>query len=556
MALLASHEIGDEDEEVQKFDDPDWIKVFCAELDVYKPDLLLWLPLVGAHVMQYKTLHPDVPTIQCSYQVHCVPTNHVGPILMQRVEMDPDTPNLQRWVMDIQSEGKTNSEICKAYYEAGQEPPIYMTPQYSFERVFNIEGQPSPILIAQSAEWWPGYDDWPKTNVHVVGNWKIDKKEQEAAAGKGGELFNAGGQMQDMIDFIKAGGPPVYIGWGSMMVYSKEHMVRLAVGALKEADQRGIIVGGWAELSAEALGDGNEELKEFAVKNVLFVKAAPHEWLFPQCAVCVHHGGIGTAQASLSAGVPTIVTPVFADQKDIAAKLAKEKHGDSTCHLSKLDAKELGAKIKKCVSDASIKKNVADLAARMQKEDGVGATVSFIEKFMKEEVASGNYKKKNDALLDRLVAAQERLKKINNNIEQVFAMWTMDVMNLYPVLKAYYDGQSKIQGRMVKLIHEKKLWYVKASSGVLARQGEGLKTDEVGRFKEFAVVEELSFNAKGTRLKVKRMRGIGPDEGWVTPNVSGKDVIVKVVHVAELSKLQAESLMRQWADLLPPQKGK
>eukprot|EP00438_Fugacium_kawagutii_P007534 Skav228217 [mRNA] locus=scaffold43:123931:138309:+ [translate_table: standard] len=123
-----------------------------------------------------------------------------------------------------------------------------------------------------------------------------------------------------------------------------EHMARLAVGSLKEAGKRGIIVGGWAELSEESLGgDDAADLKEYSRSNVLFLKSAPHEWLFPQCACCVHHGGIGTTQASLSAGVPTLVTPVFADQKDIAAKLSQDGHGEGTVHLSKLSAKELGA---------------------------------------------------------------------------------------------------------------------------------------------------------------------------------------------------------------------
>ena len=125
---------------------------------------------------------------------------------------------------------------------------------------------------------------------------------QEEAALKGGKLFNAGGQHQACTDFMNAGEKPVYIGWGFMMVYSKEHMARLAVGALKEAGKRGIIVGGWAELSEESLGgDEHEELEGLQ----------PQQRVVPQVcsarvallangvmACCVHHGGIGTTQAS------------------------------------------------------------------------------------------------------------------------------------------------------------------------------------------------------------------------------------------------------------------
>ncbi|KAJ0959662.1 hypothetical protein J5N97_000680 [Dioscorea zingiberensis] len=40
----------------------------------------------------------------------------------------------------------------------------------------------------------------------------------------------------------------------------------------------------------------------------------PHDWLFPQCAAVVHHGGAGTTATGLRAGCPTTVVPFFGDQ--------------------------------------------------------------------------------------------------------------------------------------------------------------------------------------------------------------------------------------------------
>merc|ERR1719369_850627 len=101
------------------------------------------------------------------------------------------------------------------------------------------------------------------------------------------------------------------------------------------AGQRGIVIAGWANLSNDSLADApnSDELSAYCKDNVLFVKAAPHEWLFPQCVCCVHHGGIGTAQASLGAGSPTIVTPVFADQFDIAKHITRHSWGIGTTRL-------------------------------------------------------------------------------------------------------------------------------------------------------------------------------------------------------------------------------
>lgn len=47
----------------------------------------------------------------------------------------------------------------------------------------------------------------------------------------------------------------------------------------------------------------------------------PHDWLFPQVAAVVHHGGAGTTAAGLRAGVPTIIKPFFGDQFFWAARV-------------------------------------------------------------------------------------------------------------------------------------------------------------------------------------------------------------------------------------------
>jgi len=540
----------------QEFDDEvdgmstDWGDIFKKSCSEFKPDLLIWTSLMGGEVSVFKQLCPDVPDMLAAYQPHCVATNHIQSINMQRLELEPGQPLLFTWVLESQSAAAGMFQACQEQLKKGEEPYIMHTPQVVYEGTFNLEEQPTPKLMAYSPSWWPAYDDWPKKNLHITGNWKIPKEVQEEAALKGGTLFDAGGQHQVCTDFINGGEKPVYIGWGSMMVYSKEHMARLAVGALKEAGKRGIIVGGWAELSEESLGgDEHEELKAFSRNNVLFLKSAPHEWLFPQMACCVHHGGIGTTQASLSAGVPTVVTPVFSDQKDIGEKMNRDKTGAGTCHLSQLTAKELGARIKKCCEDPTILSNCTKLAEKMQKEDGVKTTVEFVEGYMKEQVASGEWKKKRDALIDRLQKAHQKFKKLSDPA-QIFAKWNMDLAEKYPPMAAYMQDQVERYGKMTDVLSKKKLWYVKSSSGCLARKGEALKSDECGRYKEYAVLEEVGASKNGSRLHVRRLKGIGPEEGWVSPVVSGKDIVVKVASAPEIQKITFDAIQKQFADIV------
>merc|ERR1712196_31622 len=75
------------------------------------------------------------------------------------------------------------------------------------------------------------------------------------------------------------------------------------------------------------------------------------------------------------------------------------------------------------------------------------------------------------------------------------------------------------------------LWYVQVDS-LLARKEQGLKSDEVGRFKEFTVVEAVE--KKGVRVHVRRHQGIGPDEGWVSSSVGGKETLKLIASPQEM----------------------
>lgn len=554
FAMLAAATSFEDD--IQEGETPDYNAIFWHGMSEFDPDILIWTSLIGGQARQYMDQRHDVPAFFASYQPHCLPTNHFGPIMMQRLEAEPEQPTFMRWVMAAQMEGQGAWGACEYRRALGLPQNVLETPQATYESYFQVEDIPTPFLLAYSKEWWPAADDWPKSNVLITGNWKIPKEDQEERVKAGSKFFNHGNQVEVCTAFIQADSePPVYIGWGSMLVFSKGHMARLAVGALKHAKRRGIVVGGWAELSEESLdgAENSEELKAFARDHVLFMKAAPHEWLFPQCACCVHHGGIGTAQASLSSGSPTVVTPVFADQADIAEKINREKCGVGTVHLSKVTPELLGEAINKCCTDRTIIENVKALSQRMQKEDGVKYTVDYVTKFINEEVATGKWRKKNDERMARLRAKYEEtleiMKRPGMSIQAVVGMWNISLNEKFPVMKAYTDWQVAMYSKMLPLVKEKKLWWVKAEKGCLARVGETLKSAEAGRFREFAILEELQ--TKGSRMQVRRCRGIGPDTGWVTPVVNGNDLLARVQNPPEISKLQLAAVAKQFSDLGP-----
>jgi len=193
---------------------------------------------------------------------------------------------------------------------------------------------------------------------------------------------------------------PIYMGWGSMIRKSTHEMVLFAVETLRNSHQRGIVLGGMAGLSMELLeeavassdNDGGEQILEYAKENILFVDKAPHEWLFPQVSLTVHHGGAGTTNSALRAGVPTIVTPVFADQYDQAFVVQKLGAGFGfDKKLQDIDANDLSKTIDAVLKDPAIVNRAKRVGAKLRNENGCKAIVEEVETYWRETVTSGKF---------------------------------------------------------------------------------------------------------------------------------------------------------------------
>jgi UDP:flavonoid glycosyltransferase YjiC (YdhE family) len=105
--------------------------------------------------------------------------------------------------------------------------------------------------------------------------------------------------------FLDNGPPPVYIGFGSIVVDDPNAMTKLIFEAVKMTGQRALVSKGWGGLGAEELG---------VPADVFMLGNVPHDWLFKKVSCVVHHGGAGTTAAGIACGRPTVVVPFFGDQ--------------------------------------------------------------------------------------------------------------------------------------------------------------------------------------------------------------------------------------------------
>lgn len=105
----------------------------------------------------------------------------------------------------------------------------------------------------------------------------------------------------DLKKFLQRGPPPVYIGFGSIVIDDPAALSRTILEAVLITGCRALISRGWSKL------DGPES------DDVMFLGDCPHEWLFQRVAVVVHHGGAGTTACGLLNGRPTTIVPFFGE---------------------------------------------------------------------------------------------------------------------------------------------------------------------------------------------------------------------------------------------------
>ena len=123
---------------------------------------------------------------------------------------------------------------------------------------------PTPVLHAFSLAVLPPPPDWPDS-VITTGYWVLPP--DDALLGR-------------VEDFLNAGDPPVFVGFGSMSGRDPRRSTTEVLEAARRAGTRLVIGTGWGRLDDGTPGD-----------DVLVVDEVDYQRLFPRVAAVVHHGG-------------------------------------------------------------------------------------------------------------------------------------------------------------------------------------------------------------------------------------------------------------------------
>ncbi len=177
---------------------------------------------------------------------------------------------------------------------------------------------------------------------------------------------------RDLQAFLNAGLPPVYIGFGSIVLDDPDTLTELIFAAVRKTGQRVLLSKGWG-------GMGADELR--IPDGVFMLDNVPHDWLFKHVSCVVHHGGAGTTAAGIAAGRPTVVVPFFGDQPFWGAMIARAGAGPSPIPHKQLTADKLAEAINFCLTPRCLER-ARELASKIAAERGSDTGARSFHQFL------------------------------------------------------------------------------------------------------------------------------------------------------------------------------
>ncbi|KAA2262573.1 glycosyltransferase family 1 protein [Solihabitans fulvus] len=229
-----------------------------------------------------------IPYVYACFQIYGLPSRHFRP--GQR----PGTPSPQDetdltvlWEQDAQRVNALYGEPLNSHRAAIGLAPVDNVRDYVFT------DQP---WLAADATLCPSQG---MTNLDVVqtGAWILPDNRP---------------LPDDLVAFLDAGTPPVYVGFGSMASHAPKDIARVATEAVRARGGRVLLARGWAGLAS--IDDADD---------CFVVGEVNQQALFRRVAAVVHHGGAGTTTTAAMAGAPQVVIPRIADQPYWAGRVVE-----------------------------------------------------------------------------------------------------------------------------------------------------------------------------------------------------------------------------------------
>ncbi len=173
--------------------------------------------------------------------------------------------------------------------------------------------------------------------------------------------------------FLEAGDPPLVITFGSMPWTSSFSWKEAIETCLQTIGIRIILIQGWG---------GSTDWEEFSHPDLLVIREAPHDALFPRVKAIVHHGGIGTTAACLRAGKPFWICPILypiGDQLFWGKQAYDQGLAIPPKPLKKVTVSSFVKSIRLLIQSPSLDTKAQKMQALLAAEHGTERAVQWIE---------------------------------------------------------------------------------------------------------------------------------------------------------------------------------
>ncbi|WP_412076301.1 glycosyltransferase [Streptomyces xanthophaeus] len=226
--------------------------------------------------------------VHASHQPVSLPSPHRRPPARRGRPLPQDaTDNRALWDLDAQIANTMFGEMLNGRRASFGLPPVDNVRDYAFTD--------QPWLATD-----PVLDPWePTRDLDVVqtGAWMVADERP---------------LPDELVAFLDAGAPPVYVGFGSTPVSAPKELARVAIEAIRAQGRRAVVSRGWADLD---LIDDQDDC--------FLVGEVNQPALFRRVAAVVHHGSAGTTTTATRVGAPQVVVPQGADQPYWAGRVAE-----------------------------------------------------------------------------------------------------------------------------------------------------------------------------------------------------------------------------------------
>ncbi|MGW6505572.1 glycosyltransferase [Nonomuraea angiospora] len=231
-----------------------------------------------------------VPYVFTSFSPCYLPSSHHPPLRRPGQVIPPEvTDNRGLWDLHAENLEALFGETINTHRASVGLPPVSGVRDHIFT------GHPFLAADPVLGPW----QETPELDVRQTGAWvRPDARPLPA----------------DLVAFLEAGEPPVYVGFGSMLIRgaNAQEVSRAVIDAVRTQGRRVLLGSGWADL---ALIDDQDDC--FVVGEV------NQQALFGRVAAVVHHGGAGTTTTAARAGAPQVIVPQVADQPYWAGRVTE-----------------------------------------------------------------------------------------------------------------------------------------------------------------------------------------------------------------------------------------